>query len=668
MSPTKEYRELRRLRGDPITEPKRPGDRHKGKHAKGSQAPSKWDRRLIVGWDGEGATLANGEHIYNLLANSDGSRVVNSGGLSTEEALDFFLTFGDPKAINVIYGGSYDVNMILRDLSHEKLLALWHLGSCYWQNYRIFYAPRKKFTVKKLIRTADGDPKMISFVLWDVLGYFQTTFVAACRKWLGNSPILDEIERMKGQRSEFTQDKIEDIIQYNKTECELLVQLMHALFDALDDADIKLRRYDGAGSIATALLGKNHVLEHKGEPNEEVLKWAQYAYSGGRIEAVKVGNAETQPVYRSDINSAYPYSCLGLPSYRGAYWTFDSEWDGSDNSMVKLVWSIPGNKMGPFTPLWYREFDGTILYPGQGYGIYWGAEARRMLRDYERYVHVESACNCHLDDELTRPFAYLSHIYDARLELKQAGNMAAEAFKLGMNSTYGKLAQQAGYRNGRIPRYHQLLWAGQVTAATRSQLYDAAMEDPDSVIAFATDAVISTTRFDLTEGTGLGEWTIEDFNGITIVQPGVYWLRSANGSWADKYRGFDKGSLMRERIVDCWRKGEPYEAHLTRFVGMGSALSGGHKLSPDWRSWRKEQRNLSLIPSGKRMPLVEDILPPNNGTCYADRLCATLATPNMHGVEIISKPYPLLWDPTTPSDSVYDELAKLENDLMDSYA
>lgn len=293
--PSREYRLLREIEGRPLPKDKRHGDRHKPRGKRKAGKPlSKWDRRRIVGWDGEGANLSDGKHVYNLLANSEGVRIINHNGLGTEEVLDFFIKYGDPKAINVIYGGSYDINMLLVDLPVDKIATLWTEGTCFWKNYRISYANRKKFSVQKFIRNGTGKYTKINFVLWDVLGYFQSTFVTACRKWLGDLPVLDQIELMKAERSVFSVDKIEEIIEYNHQECLLLVQLMHALFEAMDIAQIKLVRYDGAGSIASALLQRNGVAKHRGKPPDFVNYYAQIAYSGGRIEAPKIGNYEEE--------------------------------------------------------------------------------------------------------------------------------------------------------------------------------------------------------------------------------------------------------------------------------------------------------------------------------------------------------------------------------------
>jgi DNA polymerase type B, organellar and viral len=657
------YRLSRELDGRPLTESRRGGDRHKDTdrwHGESGGAISKWERRDIVAWDGEGANLDSGKHVYNLLANSDQTYVRNDEGLSTDSIFNFFFMHHRPQAINVIYGGSYDVNMILRDLTRNQVQVLWDEGEVIWRgttgDYRIMYQNRKRFSLWRYQgNTANHEPP---FILWDVLGYFQSTFVVACRKWLGNLPILDEIEKMKHARSTFRVENIGEIIEYNQHECDLLVKLMESLFEAMDEGGIRLKRYDGAGSIAAALLNKYGILDYMGEPSDEVKRWAQYAYSGGWIEAMKVGNETSKTIYRDDINSAYPYSALSLPSYHDATWRLDTYWDGSDHSLVHVKWHF---KEAPFYPLFFREPDGSILHPRWGEGIYYGVEIANLFKYHSRdEFQILGAYNVDLMDDVM-PFAFIDEVYNLRMHYKKMGSMASEALKLGMNSIYGKLAQQAGYRNGRIPQYHNLLWAGEITARTRAQLYDAAMQRPDSVIAFATDAIISTDELCLTHGTTLGAWSPETFTGITIIQPGVYFLQ-ASDNWFDKYRGFDKGSLLRAHIVASWKLGfTHYEASLTRFITMGSALNRTN-FRDYWCTWPTEQRKLDILPSGKRTA--------GQDTCYWDRLCDTLPVLNYH-MELMSTPHSLEWiDDAKYPRPTYDgvDIRILEEEYNDSYA
>ncbi len=649
----KDYAQLRLLQGRPIVD-NRKGDRHKPGY-KRPNAPkkklyvkrdSKWERRSIVAWDGEGANLDDGTHIYNLLANSKENCILDANGLRTIDIFEFVLANSSDRDINVIFGGSYDVNMILKDMPRTNLQELWSTGRTYWLDYRVLYASRKKFTVQKL----KGTNIVKTFVLWDVIGYFQSSFVVACQRWLGHLDVLKDIQEMKDKRSVFKSEDIAEIVEYNKKECLLLVLLMEHLFASLDEANVQLMRYDGAGSIAAALLKMNNVRKYKGEIPSGVNRQAQYAYSGGRIEAVKCGTTiKSTSIYRYDINSAYPSACLNLPSYVGAVWKKEVEWDGSVNSMVCVRYHFA--KEAPFYPLWYRDNHGSISYPRNGYGVYWGTEINNLYKYYQEGVDfdIEWAYNCTLAND-DKPFTFIEELFELRKKFKAQGSMASESLKLGLNSIYGKLVQQAGYRDGRIPTYHQLLWGGQITAFTRAKLFDAAMQAPKDVISFATDAVFTTHELKLDCSGELGDWSFDEFQGITIVQAGVYFLDCSNhhndkdckhchwkvgqpkGAWYEKFRGFDKGSLERDEIIKCWKDGTNYEANLTRFVGLGSAL-----MATDfscWRTWRTDKRRLDIRPTGKRIA--------GSRLDYHKGLRTTKACPNITP-EAMSEPYAIEW-------------------------
>jgi hypothetical protein len=651
--PYKNYALLRTISGNPIVD-KRKGDRHKPGYIRPNptkrtyvKRDSKWERRSIVAWDGEGANLDDGSHVYNLLANSNGDYILDLEGLATLQIFDFFMEYSDTNDINVIFGGSYDVNMILKDVPKYLLERLWTTGKCYWKNYRIIWATRKKFTVQSI---SSSNKVIKTFVLWDVIGYFQSSFVVACLRWLGDLDVLKDIQSMKLLRSTFKSEDIDEIIAYCMKECQLLVLLITLLFESIDEAELQLMRYDGSGSIAAAILKKNEVKEYKGKIPASVNRQAQFAYSAGRIEAIKCGTTiRPTKIYRYDINSAYPYACLSLPSYVGAKWRKAKHWHESNNSLVSIKYHF--REQSSFYPLWYRDNYGNISYPRNGRGVYWGAEVANLFKYYEEGIdfEVEWAINCTLDDD-TKPFAFLEELFELRKKFKSEGSMASESLKLGMNSVYGKLVQQAGYREGRIPTYHQFLWGGQITAYTRAKLFDAAMQAPKEVISFATDAIFTTKKLQLSTGGELGEWSEDEFQGITIVQAGVYFLDcsnhhtdskckhcgwlpgDSNDRWYEKFRGFDKGSLDRDKIIHCWETGEKYEAKLTRFVGLGSSLA-----STDfsiWRTWKTEPRSLDINPTGKRIA--------GTKKDYHKGLRVTQACPNITP-DIPSAIYPIEW-------------------------
>lgn len=622
---------------------RRTGDRHKPGRKREYKprtkpATSRWEMRNIVAWDGEGANV-DGKHIYNLLANSNRQYIHVDSGLPTKLCLDFMLSQNSSSAINVIFSGGYDVNMILVDLPKEDIQTLWQEGRVMWKGYRITYRHRKVFSVAKQDPTKPGGFTK-SFVLWDVFGFFQSSFVKACRKWLVDDQTIEAIDEMKQQRSEFTTDDFDTILAYCLSECELLVLLVQELFKALDGAGLRLNRFDGAGAIAGAMLRKNSVKHHIPRPPDNIYRAIQLAYAGGRIEAVRVGN-HTGPIYKYDVNSAYPSGCLLVPSWSDVTWQTEARpTTEAIASLVAVEWSYEAEQ--PYYPLFFRVHDGTILFPRTGTGVYWLSEFQNLQRYYKegRDYEVLYTINAYSPNP-EYPLQWIREAYETRLALKRQGNMAQEAIKLGINSIYGKFAQQEGYlsaipgvREERYPTYHCLAWASMVTAHTRALMYSASIQKPEHVVAFATDAVISTEPMDeLSIGDGLGEWSLETFDGCTIVQAGVYWLKDPDtGEWYSKYRGFDPDSLHRDAVIRAWETGnDSLPVTLTRFVGMGSALARTdfHNI---WRSWHTEQRTLDLIPKGKRIPLE---------TNYHEKLCLTKAVDNLS--DTYSAPYPVLW-------------------------
>lgn len=623
---------------------RRKGDRHKAARKRtstGSSGRSRWDKKHVVGWDGEGAEV-DGVHVYNLMANSEGRYIHNDAGLSTQACLEFMLANNNASAINVIFSGGYDVNMILRDVPRERVEDLWRDGRCHWQGYRITYKPRKVFSVARVDPTKKSGYDR-SFVLWDVFGFYQTSFVKACKKWLVDVDIIDQIDAMKQKRADFTTDDFAQILTYCLQECGLLVLLVQELLKALDKAGIRLTRFDGAGAIAGAMLRQQNVKPHIPRPEDDIYRAIQHSYAGGRIEAVRVGNYEGS-VWKYDINSAYPSAALDMPSWEGATWQreqYPSKDEHCIASLVAVQYAYRTEQ--PFYPLFFRAHDGTILFPRIGAGLYWLSEYQNLAdfftegEDYQ----VMYTLNCYSPSPKERPLAWIRDAYEIRRQFKREGDMAQEAIKLGINSVYGKFAQQEGYvseipgvRLERFPTYHCLAWASLITARTRSLMYRTAIQAPEQAIAFATDAVIGTCALDgVPVGDDLGEWSLETYSGCTLVQAGVYWLKDdETGEWYSKYRGFDAGSLSRDTVVQAWRTGDTtMPVTLTRFVGMGSALARTdfHGI---WRTWHREDRTLDLTPKGKRQPVEHD---------FHNRLCRTVPMTNHD--DGMSYPYKVVW-------------------------
>lgn len=564
-----------------------------GKSGKSGRHRSKFERATFVGWDGEGGDY-NGRHIYNLFACSDGTSVYKESGLSSVECFEYILerARNQPKAtVNVIYGGSYDANMWLRDVPKDRIKEMSESDGkfyTYWNGYELRYMPRKYFAIRKY-----GEKN--SVVIWDVIGFFQSTFVSAIKQWLPAHESTELIISGKAQRSSFTASDIDYVKEYCRAELVCLVEIMNKLRDAVEDLGLSLRRWDGAGAVAVAFLQKYNVKEYFDTLPDPVQEAAQHAYFGGRIEIGKYGRHDGM-IYHYDINSAYPSIQAQLPALAGGRWVrrgagFDCR--TTDNLMVisRVKWSWIDNTA--FCPFPYRSsMQQKVLFPALGENWIWKPElAAAMDVNEEQHrnwiIDVFDSWEFIPSDD-TKPFHWVAENYEERkrivAESKKTGipNGMEKVIKLGLNSLYGKTAQKAGYdeSTGRKPPYHNIAYAGYITSATRAKLWRAAMQANDKIIALATDGIYSTVPLDLDcpPDKVLGLWEAQEHDEMVLVQAGFYWIRDGEKLKAFS-RGFDKMTSEQEKretldiVLNAWKQRQ-YELRLpcTRFITMRTAL------------------------------------------------------------------------------------------------
>lgn len=681
--------------------------------------PTLWEHGEFVAIDGEG--FSDGEafdiriganrtrytgrgHNYAYLAASDGSELYNPDGyLSLFSCLEFLcrIVETNPRAILVAFGGSYDVcHIVCRDLDRAAVAQLinsdkkgkLHVSDDDY-DYLLEYRPRKCFTIQRwplheLRWTFDRNGKRVSTPhltvrLWDVWGFFQDSFVGVLKKWVPGDPDYDFVRRMKGDRSIFERSEIAEIKRYNAAELRLLVKVMNRVRDAINDLGLKITRWDGAGAIAAAMMTKHKVKEHKNEIPENVFHAARCAYSGGHIETCKVGYY-CGPVHHYDVNSAYPDQFRNLPSLIGGKWESGNGNPPHGYTLVKLDFAFPEGL--PFYPLFYRNDDGSILYPSRGSGWYWFSEYEVALRYYNSSNGKTSACHFRVaewyhfrSDTDERPFSWVEDYYSKRqdyIRAARAGGFESgpeKIIKLGCNSLYGKTAQQVGARydvegNLRLPPFFQLDWAGYVTAGCRAKIMAAAIQRPSAIIGFATDGLFSTGKLDLytPDEKELGAWEYKIHAGITTVMPGVYWLHDED-EIKHYSRGFDKKNMADPQIVhDGWkRKKTQLPISLTRLIGLGSACSS----ESYWQlrgCFADTKRSLRLDgKNSKRYPISLRNVKPHLG--LIDTIPQSHDIADLLGFEVPpSAPFPVAWiDGVIERDLIEGEMAD-ELEAMDA--
>lgn len=659
---------------------------------------TKWDRKEFIALDGEGENSGPEEqlcigdkiyksrdHLYTLLSawgrGGVTSSLYNAGKrLDTYDCIDWLLDLGGeyPKAIFVIFAGGYDVNHMLRgferglmeEIAAGEILEFEHGG----ERYQIQYRPRKSLSLKRGFewklnqKTGESKPHWReSIIVWDVFGFFQENFVGVMGKWLGKTHRHFElIKRMKAQRGNFENLSHAEINAYNIAELETLVELMEKVHEGIDGLDLKCMRFDGAGAVASAMYRKHGIRQFKSEPPEEVLTAARTAYAGGRIEICKIGTMR-DTVFDYDINSAYPDTLRKLPSLAHGFW---EHLDGKAEPGFTLVHCKYKFEAGlPFYPLFYRSEKMQIIFGQEGEGWYWWPEFEAAQKFPGRIEILESYVFREVDG--IRPFTWIDEYYEKRRQwvsspTEEWQRGGEKIIKLGLNSLYGKTAQQVGGADGKAPSYHQIEWAGYITSATRARLLEAAILNPSAIIGFATDGIFSTEKLDLKISTdkSLGEWSLTIFEGLTVVMAGVYWWHNADGTFGHFSRGFDKDAMKTPQpIWDAWAGGrDSIDVPMYRLIGMSSAC-----ISESFWPWRgrfvESMRSLALDGhSHKRNGMVIKKTRPHLGLVDLD------VAPNIEygfGLQGCSYAYPLKWLEPREGDDFSNEL-EMGKELSDS--
>jgi hypothetical protein len=731
---------------------------------------------------------------YTLLCASTGDYIEDSNGLTSLDCLHFLCTLAIkyPKAQFVIFGGGYDANMWLRDMpySEHKYLREWmekdrlervgnykyppalgiyevddvpHCNSPSREKhpckiaFLIEWLQRKEFKATcvewennnfkyetVLYKNKEGEIKERrrrtqhgSFQCYDVYGFFGCKFMKALETFnlLENEEDADFLQNMKDSRRQFENFDNETIRRYCFKECEYLVKLMEKLERYCHELGLNVERWDGAGAIAAAMMKKYEVLEHIEQLPTDVLKAAQHAFAGGRIELIRYGHIEGKVqkfnekiydeekhkrfcvgkdgnrldmkdkedrakavkelmadivVWAYDLNSAYPHFTRDLPSLKGGTWKLEKVVN-SKFAICHIKWDLhekdPKNKVRIF-PFFYRKQSGMIIYSEQGENWVWLPEYEVGLKHLDKYdgtIELIEVWNFYPSTGY-KPFSFVDELARKRLEWKalyrkskgKEGGQNIPA-KLGLNSLYGKLAQQIGSHidaetGEKVPPpFHNIALAGFVTSSTRAKMYDAAMINPQSVIMFATDGLFVNRPIEgLTIGEGLGEWELASVDSFTALQSGVYFSSSGDKQSA-KTRGFEVGTITEQMVLDKWNEGLPKDGkpwivtgNTHRFVTIGMLITGEKlwdiKNEKRYCSWESVPREQAMTPKGTKRE-IDDIQTPYRHKKWnaAKMLLPTIPardeyyTPDNHAM---SKAYRLLW---LENDLTTEEKEYLQN-------
>lgn len=549
-----------------------------------------------------------------------------------------------------------------------------------WKGYAISYLKGKSLDVWRLANPEKpykrGKLHTSTHVrIYDAFGFFQSSFSAVTDSMVESGRATKEeadfMRTMKDKRPIFDTVPIEEIKPYTALELRLLARMMSGLRTGFDEIGLHLRHWHGAGAAASALIESQRLKIHYGPDiaasNISSQQTAAHlAYYGARIELLKQGFLEHASLYVYDIASAYPAAMIGFPSLASGEWVrkLGTEFRKGSLSelrtaveaascltMFKIRYQFPAYEKYdpdprravfiPFYPLPYREKRGGILFPASGYGWYMRDDVLAAISWLERFVpdfprarnkhyqmtaiEIEEAWIFKPEHEgraNQRPFDFVRDLFVERRRIKDlaehTGNydIREKTIKLSLNSIYGRLAQSVG-GEGEAPAVANPYYAAAITAYCRRRLIEAALIDPQAIIFFATDGIVSTRPLDGLDRVrkqgdvvDLGDWEYFEADRGLFVMPGVYTygkvvydetgartikpVTKIRGGDAKKYAAKVKANQwLVENVLAAWKT--PFDpqrpeqfprivAPYQKYITAGNALTARHrwKLAGRW--------------------------------------------------------------------------------------
>ncbi len=632
---------------------------HNGDHLSNTETVAKRRTRnradsLVIAWDGEGIDLhGKGKPqsyvLFGCSAEPDSPLVIEKPKQSLEyrQMINYICDVGSryPGAVHIGFGFGYDQNMIISAMPLRWKERLYNGGAIVFYDgpdKRIKY--RIKITWKKRLEVSRtcGNNK-VTVRIDDISSFFHSSFVGAysnvVKQFDDNWQVVVEGKKQRGTQTEFSD--LRSVRRYWRAEIIALAQLGQEFKSLMVKGGFPLTDWYGPGALANFLRRKAKLNVHEWGAKESNIPHglhiaAKSAFYGGRFEQFLCGRIKG-PVFSIDINSAYPAGFCDIPTLQeSGFWCHVTK--ASADRRTFGVYSIRYRDAERITsrgiprrsdipqPLPYRNKDSNISYPSIVDGWYWRPEAQVMMDLYadkseivEGWEWIPATNEYPWRDLMQAMFAI-------RKELKAKGDTTEMAYKLSINSLYGKMAQRVGWNKETHtpPGSHSLAIAGFITSHCRASLMRVMVQIPvGELIAVETDGIYTTKNpdeLDLPSGIGkeLGQWELDIYDEMLYVQNGVYCARQGDEWVKTKSRGFSFTYVSPQVLGDYLKTLGPYSKweplkiakKVSSFMGIGIAMqlsrNGKGAINPFKVKalhclWTEQEREITPSGKGKRV-------------------------------------------------------------------
>lgn len=389
--------------------------------------------------------------------------------------------------------------------------------------------------------------KTQTVVIYDAMQFFlgagkngSSSLDAVAEEYLGQQKQYNGKYQDKQFPDKISQKEMEMIVEYCQLDCTLTAKLMDRwVEDFFKNFSFYPSAFYSAGYLASQLIkSKLDSFSSFRKIPFAVQDLAYNAYFGGRFEIMEKGRL--QNIYHYDINSAYPYAMTLLPDFENGKWIKITNIDQWKKHKKKIgFYKVHVNiKEKNVAPLLYRNGYGQVSCPrGEFITTTTSFELESALNYDMEIKRIIGFCFIPAKQGKTKFNKIIEDMYQKRLQQKNKGQKFV--YKVLVNSVYGKFAQAK-------PKPKNLfnpVYCAAITGKCRAMLLDAAKDNKDDIVMFATDGVFSKAPLKYCEKTTgkkvLGEWEKEFHPDMLLVMAGVYSVNyEVDGALETRSRGF----------------------------------------------------------------------------------------------------------------------------------
>lgn len=522
---------------------------------------------------------------------------------SIDDVFSFLLHKRHRDTINVLWNLSFDVECLFK-WSKDILIQFAENGEATYEDYELHYIKGKCLAIR--------DKAKHTYRFFDIAQFYLSSLAKATIEYLHEEP-----HEFKSSRATLFQDHpLPAIGNYCAQDARQTRDLGTLLMRTIQKIGLSSNRPYSCGYLAQDFSLRNaDVPTMKGIPRP-VLRMYWQAYRGGWFDTYQRGYGK---ITSYDISSAYPWALTQLPNVQHGKWV-KGVVDESNLGVAAVTLTQRARDCLPVAV----QRGGRNIYPLPDVPIQTYltlAELRTYETAYDIQVH--KAFSFIPSPDADYPYQKL---IDKLYALKQSHpkqSVEYMLYKRIMNSMYGKTAEliktSEGWTWGKL--FHPI-YAAEITALTRTKMYDAIHEHASSVVSILTDGVMFSEPIELKTGKGLGAFELQHENvPCVVLQTGVYQYENEtpatrgfsrkNNLW--DLRGvstptFRTKTLRPLHYRECIKR-KDFE-RIGEFIEVEKVINVDHDLK---RLWPQRNQPLSSLLSKleRSNPVPASLLPPS---------------------------------------------------------